>query len=154
MVIGIFILTPNITATTKMYYSKYCNISIQRLSKILKRKYFLDRSHLGIAGFSMEGDGALRIGLKHSDKFVVIAAYGAAPTFSYETVSSLVLPNLLSENQNSNDLNGNYIYNPQNGFLTEAMWGLSAVFSPLKNGKIQFLFDPNGSINSVRHQIG
>ena len=141
------------------FYGNYENVIFQILDYLngtteqnFKEKILTDRSHLSIAGFSMGADGALRIGLRHPDKFVAIASHGAAPTFSYEVVNSFILSNLLFENQNSKDVNGNYVYKPQNGFLTEAMWGLSAAFSSLKNGEIQFLFNPNGTINSDLHQ--
>lgn len=43
----------------------------------LKNKINFNRETMGIAGFSSGGDGALRIGLKHRDKFIALGAHAS-----------------------------------------------------------------------------
>lgn len=106
---------------------------------------------MAIAGFSMGGDGALRLGLKNPEAFVAIAAHGAAPSFALPIASGLVSL-IVNENNNSKDMNGNFRYDPVNGFYTEAVLGISAAWNHNSTQfAIQFLLNSNGTLNTTAY---
>jgi len=142
------------------YFGKYGDVILKDLFSFLGNtsdnnlnlKIDTSRGHVAIGGFSMGGDGALRLGLKNPNKFIAISAHGAAPSFAQQIAAGLA-PLITNENRNSRDGNGNYNYNANNGFYTEAVMGISAAWNPNSSpGNIQFLLNPNGSLNSSAYE--
>lgn len=139
------------------YYGKYSDVIKLDLMNWLKNESTLNlknkisfkRGTMAIAGFSMGGDGALRIGLKNPEMFIAIGAHGAVPSLALPLISGGIVPAVLNENRNSKDANGNYIFKAENGAFTTTIFGVSAAWNKLSpGGDIQFLVNPNGSLNS------
>jgi poly(3-hydroxybutyrate) depolymerase len=142
------------------YYGKYSDAISKDLVEFISnateenlgQKVLTARENLAIAGFSMGGDGALRIGFKNPEKFVAIAAHGTAPSLSASSISSFVIPTILAENAATKDANGNYSFsNNSTSSLTFALWGVSAGYGPLVNGQINYVINKNGSLNEKAH---
>lgn len=141
------------------YFGKYEDAITKDMIQWLKSenkqslagKLLFERKSMGISGFSMGGDGALRIGFRNPDLFIAIGAHGAAPSFEKKLLEQFIVPAVLTENMNSRDANGNYTYVYTKANLTQAVYGVSAAFSPLLNGNIRFLLTPAGKIDESLH---
>jgi S-formylglutathione hydrolase FrmB len=81
-----------------------------------------DRRERAIGGFSMGGDGALRIAIRNSDKFIAAVSHDGTPSIHFWLTWKQLL---LDETPGPP-----YSYNIDNGIYSAVWFGLSAAFSP------------------------
>jgi hypothetical protein len=83
-----------------------------------------DRNGRAIGGFSMGGDGALRIAIRNSEKFIAVSSHSGAPALD---AFRPFLPEVLAESPEDEPP---YSFDPGNGPATESTFGLASAFSP------------------------
>ncbi|MFN7120378.1 MAG: alpha/beta hydrolase-fold protein [Saprospiraceae bacterium] len=104
-------------------------------------KTIKDRTGRAVIGFSQGGDGAIQMGLKHADRFSVVAAHGATPYF--EDLKGGI-PFVIAENPNG--MAGSTTATS----MTTLLYGSAAAFSPNLNNlpyRVDLPFEyPSGNI--------
>lgn len=94
-----------------------------------------------VGGFSMGGDGALRIGLHDSDEFVAAIGHSSFPALGF-------FPNLIPALVNeTGQPSPPYTFTPSPGSLTETIYGASSAWSANNdnpNFNLDFPVDENG----------
>ncbi|MDD2799738.1 MAG: alpha/beta hydrolase-fold protein [Bacteroidales bacterium] len=130
---------------------RYSDLITNDLLTWLDANYNISKTNRAVGGFSMGADGALRMGLHHSDKFVAAISHSSFPSLSY--VSNLI-PSLIRETGESSPP---YTYNPASGSLTTMFYGASSAWSPNNknpNYHLDFPVDKNGQlIDSVMERL-
>lgn len=128
------------------YFGNYEDVIIKDLMDALqieeeynlKNKINFSRETMGIAGFSSGADGALRIGLKHRDKFVAIGAHAAYASLRPTAVWEPILDQ----------------YRAGTPIFVDEVSGLSAVWIGLTpDGEPDLLVNENGVIIPEKLQI-
>ena len=91
----------------------------------------------------MGGDGALRMGLHHSDKFVAAIGHSSFPALDF-------FPNLIPAIINeTGQASPPYVFTPSPGTLTEVFYGVSSAWSPNNDNpdfNLDFVLGGNGAL--------
>lgn len=121
----------------------YGDLVVEDLMNHLNSTYNVSLDNRAIGGFSMGADGALRLGLHHSDKYAALISHS-----SYSAIENFenVVPGILDETSQGAPP---YSYDPNNGLFTTVIFGVSTVWSPnLSNPPhlVDFPLDENGEI--------
>ena len=120
---------------------RYSDLITLDLLDWVSKNYNVSGYKRAIGGFSMGGDGALRIGLHNSDKFVAAIGHSSFPALNF---LPNILPVLINETRQSAPP---YTFRPSPGTLTEAVYGASTAWSPNNDNpdsKLDFPVDENG----------
>lgn len=111
----------------------YGDLITEDLLEWVDSNYNVSDTKRAIGGFSMGADGAMRLGLHHTEKFVALISHSSYPAI--ENFPNLI-PNVLSE---TGQTNPPYDFNPSNGLHSEVVFGISTVWSP--------------NLDSIPHQV-
>ncbi|MBK7407386.1 MAG: T9SS type A sorting domain-containing protein [Saprospirales bacterium] len=120
---------------------QYSDLITLDLLNWITNNYNVSELKRAIGGFSMGGDGALRIGLHDSDKFVAAISHSSFPALDF---FPNLIPILINETGQSTPP---YTFTPSPGTLTETVYGASSAWSPNNNNSnfnLDFPLDENG----------
>jgi enterochelin esterase-like enzyme len=119
----------------------YSDLITADLLNWITSNYNVSSIKRAIGGFSMGADGALRIGLHDSDKFVAAIGHSSFPAMDF---FPNLIPILINETGQSSPP---YLFTPTPGTLTETVYGASSAWSPNNdnpNHNLDFPVDENG----------
>lgn len=129
------------------WHGKYESIITEDILAFLKdetefnfsEKLSFKKEHMGIGGFSMGGDGALRISLRNPDMFQVALVHSSVPSLSDEVISTYTA-RAISESCKSKPCD--YSTETADREYTTLLMGASSAWGTLdQNGNIRFILD-------------
>lgn len=123
---------------------QYSDLITSDLLDWITTNYNVSESRRAIGGFSMGADGALRIGLQNSDKFVATISHSSFPALDF---FPNLIPFLINE---AGQTNPPYTFTPSPGSLTETVYGAASAWSANNdnpNFNVDFPIDSNGQLN-------
>jgi S-formylglutathione hydrolase FrmB len=129
--------------TNSALYGNYEDYIVQDMMEEIAVNYhtYSSRSKWSILGHSMGGFGAMKIALKHPEKFIGVSSLSGPLNI---TRFDELLPIVLSENGTAAPYNFTYT-----GNVTKLMYSMAGAFSPdtLASPPVLFPINPDGNIN-------
>lgn len=121
----------------------YGDLITSDLLAFVESNYNTSTSRRAIGGFSMGADGALRLGLHNSNKFVGLVSHS-----SFSAIENLgnIIPTIINE---TGQASPPYNFIPSNGLYTQATFGISTVWSPNFSNppyEVDFPLNDNGEL--------